>query len=200
MQFNDFKYPLDWSNDELDIYKSFYKEIWHEKEYDRFGVCIESNDVVLDLGASIGLFSQWAISKGASKVIALECNDKHYEYLIQNISDNIHPIKGLVSNSEWNLEKIYNEMNITSVDFAKIDIEGWEYDLLLNTPDYIFNTINKFAIELHVWGMFKNDVKEFVQIMQLLEKLSKNGYCYSIERIHTNTNLYMLYAKKINKI
>ena len=196
MQFKDFKYPADWDDNELNIYKSFYKEIWDEGEYDRFGVCVEPNDVVLDLGASIGLFSQWAISKGASKVYAFECDDSHYEFLTQNISDNIHATKGLISNSEWNLERIYKEMNITSVDFAKIDIEGWEYDLLLNTPDYMFNTINKFAIELHAWGMFRNDVKEFVQIMQLLEKLSKNGYRYWIERIHTNTNLYMLYAKK----
>jgi len=196
MEFRDFKYPANSNEDTINILKSFYQEIWHENEYNRFGVSVEPNDIVLDLGANIGLFSQWAISKGASKVYAFECDDAIYESLTHNVPDNVYATKGLVSTNEWSLERIYREMNITSADFAKIDIEGWEYDILLNTPDSVFNTINKFAIELHVWGMFRNDTKEFIQTMQILERFSKNGYRYWLERIHLNTNLYMLYAKK----
>ena len=60
-----FKYPISMEGD----VPNFYKEIYKENEYNRFGVRIEKNDVVIDCGANIGIFSQYALDMGASKVI-----------------------------------------------------------------------------------------------------------------------------------
>ena len=62
----------EWEDWMKNMFHSFYTEIWDDHEYDRFGIEIAEGDVVVDLGASIGLFSQYAVSKGASKVFAFD--------------------------------------------------------------------------------------------------------------------------------
>ena len=78
----------------------------------------------------------------------------------------------------------------------KVDIEGFEYDFLLNANDVYFNKVKKWAIELHVWGMYRNTADEYIKVMQLIEKFTLNGYKVYCEQIHKNMCLYMLYASK----
>jgi 16S rRNA G966 N2-methylase RsmD len=64
--------------------ESFYDEIFHDGEYDRYGARVEPNNIVVDFGAYVGMFSQFAVSKGAKQVYCVEANPIHYECLVEN--------------------------------------------------------------------------------------------------------------------
>ncbi len=117
---------------------------------------IEENDVVVDCGANIGLFSIYA-SGIAKQVISVEPTPSHFAILQQltNVFENIFPIncaiganmgktKFYFSNSNttmnsliqrdgeeievdcFDLKGIISEFNLDGIDFLKIDIEGSE--------------------------------------------------------------------------
>lgn len=199
MKFEDFKASPLWSSDS-DVFarQSIYKEIWIDNEYERFGVTINNGDIVVDCGANIGIFSQYAIHRGAKYVYSYECGDEEFNYLKLNTQNNdrIFPIKGYISDTEYSIKKIIDSNNLSHIDFIKIDIEGFEYDLICNEDESYLKRINKFAIELHNFGLFNNSNEHFIKIFQLIEKLSMCGFKISFQHIHKNTNLYMLYASK----
>jgi len=202
MKFEEFKMNPEWEDWMKNMFHSFYTEIWDDHEYDRFGIEISKGDVVVDLGASIGLFSQYAVSKGASKVFAFECMDERFELIKENISntDKITPMYGFISDNDngdnYNLERIFKDCNVEHIDFMKVDVDGYEYPFILNAPDELFKKVDKWAMEVHIWGMFDNRADEYIKMMQIIEKFSKNGYKVACEHVHKNTNLYMLYASK----
>lgn len=202
MKFEEFKMNPDWEDWMKGMFHNFYTEIWDDHEYDRFGIEIANGDVVVDLGASIGLFSQYAVSKGASKVFAFECMDERFELIKENISNTnkITPIYGFISDTSdgnnYNLERIFKDCNVDHIDFMKVDVDGYEYSFILNAPDDLFKKVDKWAMEVHIWGMFDNRADEYIKMMQIIEKFSKNGYKISCEHVHKHTNLYMLYASK----
>jgi hypothetical protein len=55
MELNKFKYP----ESDANVVEDFYREIWHENEYDRY-FKINIGDYVIDCGAFIGMFSLYA--------------------------------------------------------------------------------------------------------------------------------------------
>lgn len=54
--------------------------------YENKYVTIKKDDVVIDCGSNMGLFSNWAASKGAEKVISFEPGKTAYELCKKNIS------------------------------------------------------------------------------------------------------------------
>ena len=203
MKFEDFKLGKDWSSEDVSTFNNFYNEIWNENEYNRYGVCVSEGDVVVDLGASVGIFSQYANSMGASKIYSFECLEERYELIKENCknAENIKPILGLVGKdtggNNYNLERIFFDLQLDKIDFLKVDIEGFEYDFIFNASDFLLNKVSKWAIEFHIWGMYQNRNDEYINFLHIMERFSKNGFKLSVERIHTNTVLYMLYASKI---
>ena len=84
------------SNGELDSYNYMYKEMFnhfiHDDigcDYERYGCVINQGDVVLDIGANIGLFANRALSRGASKVICFEPITKTFQCLEKNVNENV---------------------------------------------------------------------------------------------------------------
>lgn len=55
-------------------------------DYERKGCYIREGDVVLDIGANIGIFAHRAEQRGASKVICFEPFGPSYDCLVKNIS------------------------------------------------------------------------------------------------------------------
>ena len=68
--------PFDYS-----AWWSFY-EIFIKKEYD----LVQKGDIVVDIGANIGLFSLFALSKGVNKILSIEPDKRNYAHLKQNLS------------------------------------------------------------------------------------------------------------------
>ena len=201
MKFEDFKLNPDWDSQIIKTYECFYNEIWEGNEYTRFGLDINEGDVVVDLGGSIGLFAHFAINRGANIVYSFEANPDVFNYLKLNVNQsNIIPINGFISNKSndnfYNLKKIFTTFNLDKVDFMKIDIEGHEFDFILDANVDYLNKVSKFAIEVHMWGMYENKAEQFIKLVKVMEKFSLNGFKINIEHVHKQYNIYMLYILK----
>ncbi|MFD6939098.1 amino acid adenylation domain-containing protein [Streptomyces goshikiensis] len=63
-----------------------YRQIFEQDEYSRFGVRLAENDVVLDVGANIGLFGLWAHEQAPGiRLVAVEPNPDTLPYLRVNL-------------------------------------------------------------------------------------------------------------------
>lgn len=150
---------------------------------------LTKNDIIIDLGAHIGLFSI-AVSDKVKKVISVEPDLENYEILNTNIDkNNIKNIKTL-NKAAWkddgtikfyksmitparhsayinnifndnnnqslettiytiSLETLFTENNIEFCKLLKMDIEGSEYEVLLNCPKHILKKIGILLIDYH---------------------------------------------------
>lgn len=64
------------------------EEIFYQNVYDPAGLPIETNDVVVDIGANIGVFTLYAASRTHGTVHAFEPFPRNVEYINQNIHAN----------------------------------------------------------------------------------------------------------------
>jgi hypothetical protein len=190
MLFKDYLIP----NDKEELLQCFYNEIVEDREYDRFGVKVEPGDVVVDCGANIGIFSHYALDKQqASRVYSFESDPYWFKYLHFNTFDNpnIHAHLGSVSPNEWNIQKIIETYNLPQIDFLKIDIEGGEFGLIVDTPNEVLSKVNKMAIEIHMGSSNNGE-----WLLKMLDKLSENGFDIKLEWVHRDYDVAMLYVKK----
>jgi len=218
MELNKFKYPL---GDEGNV-GNFYREIFFENEYNRHGVGVEPGDVVFDLGAYVGMFSHYALTKGAKHVYTIEADRIRYNCLVENTKDypqittyiahvSDRTTKGDTSNDDnpehYNVEKLMTENNLTTVDFVKMDIEGWEYPSLINMSDKTMSSIRKWAIEIHFDYVSANkqirwehgvdfDGHKVSKLLYIMDKFTRNGFKLAYEQIHNDYGIAMLYAVK----
>ena len=194
-----FKYPL---GKEMD---GFVNEIYNENEYDRFGIKVEKGDIVLDAGANVGIFTQYALDMGASQVLAYECFEPEFECYNKNITDNrTNCTMGFVGHNKYDLPKIFKQHNINKIDFAKIDIEGDEWELFLKMEVDDMKKIKKWAIEFHTqfFNKIKSDDERILYLwdfLKILEKFSVNGFNIKFEHLHKEWDIVHLYAIQENK-
>ena len=73
------EHPLNPGIDMITVFLVFAREDYGE---------VQSNSVVIDIGANIGVFSLYAAYNGARAVYAYEPNTEFYECLLRNISEN----------------------------------------------------------------------------------------------------------------
>lgn len=60
-------------------------EVFYERLYDKDYVKVEKDDVVLDIGANLGMFSVYAQNFHPSRVIAVEPGPEEYPCLVENL-------------------------------------------------------------------------------------------------------------------
>ena len=211
MELSKFTYPIE----QIGVVDDFYREIFFEGEYDRYGAKVEPGDVVIDFGAFVGMFSHFALTKGAKQVYAVEGEQLHYECLKANVAETnqIKPYWGWVSDRRddmvnpglYNVERIMDENNLSTVDYLKMDIEGHEYTSLINMSDETMRRVRKWAIEIHLeWSGDSNvwthgadfDGHRVSKLLYIMEKFTRNGFKLAYEHIHKEYNIVMLYAWK----
>ncbi len=184
--------------------KNFQKEIYNEREYDRFGIAVKPGDIVLDAGGNVGIFTQYAIDRGASKVVAYESDEPHFECYNKNVNNNkVNCTLGYVGYGEdkYDINKILEHHQISLIDFAKIDIEGSEFDLLLNIDNEDLKKVNKWAIEFHPHYYNKEThpqekADKLWDLLKILDKFSVNGFRVKYENIHKGWDVVHLFAEK----
>lgn len=157
----------------LDTISTLFYEFFIRKDYD-WWYQVQPNDIVVDVGASIGMFTCSALDKGAKKVYAIEPNLNLLKTTMYNATPHIAngkeviPINCAIS-SDKNLvtfihgnrdttpivvktfKDILKEYNIDRIDFLKIDCEGGEY-FILNEENlnFIKNNVKHIAVEVHL--------------------------------------------------
>jgi hypothetical protein len=149
------------------IYKEIYDWEFSDTRciYEMWNCKLKENDVVVDLGASIGFFTKKA-SEIASKVIAIDGSPENFSCLVENTKDekNVFCLNACITGDNspnpylWStkgnplhlsLEEVFRIYNLEKIDFLKCDIEGGEYDLFSSVPQPILDRIDRIAIETH---------------------------------------------------
>lgn len=133
---------------------------------------VKEGDVVLDLGASIGIFT-WKIMDRAAKVYAIEPLIDLIPFLKGNtVGYNVTTINAFLNSGESgevlhtdncinnfepklvrsiNFKEFLNENNIEKIDYIKTDCEGGEYDLISNENiGWIKNNVRNIVGEWHL--------------------------------------------------
>jgi FkbM family methyltransferase len=145
---------------------------------------VQSGDVVIDCGAHVGVFTDLALQRGASKVVAVEPDPGNIECLRRNFREEIaagrvvvYP-KGAwssetelslhlgVHNSGTNslvmdhgsthiqipvstLDRMAEELNLTRVDFIKMDIEGAEREALRGSSALLLREAPRLMLDTY---------------------------------------------------
>ena len=71
------------------VIKLIIWELLTESDYESGGVEIQAGDTVIDCGAHIGLFSRFAVQRGAGRVIAIEPDPENLVCLEENLAEEI---------------------------------------------------------------------------------------------------------------
>lgn len=142
---------------------------------------------VIDLGANCGVFTMLA-SQFSSLVISVESDNKIMPTLFKkNIINN--DIKNCIFinkyiNEEKNddrfitMSELIKLHNIQHIDFLKVDIEGWEKNII--TQDSLWlKLVQNISIELH--PIFGVDVKSIIDIL--------NNFGFTVMVCDTDLNM-----------
>ena len=211
--FNEFRFAEDifWT----------YGEVFINNIYSKYGVDVEPNDVVLDIGANHGFFSLYAVGKKASKVISVEPITECYSNLkkLSNTFPRIHPMNCAVYDKTGVIEFGLNE-NATPGSFvigvnyiptltnsSTVSVNSIHINDLLEKCGHIdFLKVDCEGSEEIIFDVINED--KLVQIPKIIieahthqikdkikYKLEKLGYSVSIEALNSS-DVYMMYCFK----
>jgi FkbM family methyltransferase len=200
-----------------------FHEIYNMKTYS-FGnyINIDEGDIVVDLGANIGIFNRWAYKQGASLIVSIEPDISCYNLLklnanpksivynaaISNVVGSIILYEGIKLGSSSIVDRKYTKngykvnsitldylfnLNIFSkIDFLKIDIEGAEILAFEGISDSNLNKIKKIVLEYH--NIFNN---YNISIRQnLINRLVNLGFNSHILFYEFDDSIQMIYFYK----
>lgn len=163
------------------------REIYGRRIYANVkGFEIHKDEVVMDLGANVGVFAVMAGALGA-RVVAVEAQSGLIPTLVDNLSRNgvrnwsiewalVGAGTGAFSReqvrrnaSHWKdtpptitLDQLIEKHQLERIDLIKIDIEGSEFDLLRGSPTWL-NRITRMVMEVH---QEYGDAKELVELLR----------------------------------
>jgi hypothetical protein len=180
-----------------------YKEIFEYQVYNNIPeMLIKNNDVVIDVGAHIGIFSRYAAIRGSSRVIAMEMEPKHFSCLKLNVRSEDDIFNCVLFNKLFTKFKLENDLLIVGftldyfyegslfekIDFLKIDISGKELILLNSISQNVFDVIKKISIKMY---NLSNEDKYIV-----IKSMKNKGFSNSFNIITSNKNIQFLYFWK----
>jgi len=159
---------FDWGYTSESYKTQMMGEIFSNKEtrmYERI-FRVEENDIVVDIGATIGDFTFSILERNPKHCYVVEPLSIFFETLQKNLYG--HPVsfvKAAIS-SEKNLEIVWDgrsencktltfdefiqENQIKKIDFLKVDCEGGEYDVFSQKNIEYLKSIPKIIVEVHL--------------------------------------------------
>lgn len=203
------KIEFDWGTSN-DWYKNqIGNEIFDLKIYERFFE-VEKNDIVVDLGASVGIFAFSILERNPKHIFCLEPSQEQFITLIKNtisgyvtcINKGISDVDGKkILNNVYGYENkslesytirfdtLINRYGIHRIDFLKTDCEGGEYHVLNNENIWwIKNNVKKIVGEWHLENDFQK--KQFREFRDIYLKLFTKFEIYSVDGIDIKWDIW----------
>jgi FkbM family methyltransferase len=158
---------------------AIYHEIFNLQDYYiNRKKTINSGDIVVDLGANIGIFNRWAYDQGASKVISFEPDKRYFKLLSVNADNRSILFNAAVTNNvgetslyesehlggstllnpflhnkykvrTYTLNYLFESGIIDYINFLKIDVEGSEHLVFQGVSDENLIKIKNISLEYH---------------------------------------------------
>lgn len=192
---------FDWGNSN-DWYKECIgKEVFQDKIYERF-FSVEDGDLVVDVGASVGIFTYSILEKNPSHVFCFEPSPEQFPTLNKNtlggfvtcINKGLSDVDGLKTLKDvygynnqplevftMKFETFISKYKIDKIDFLKTDCEGGEYDIFnIKNLIWIKNSVKKIVGEWHLESpqqkqQFREFRDVFLRIFDKYEIYSVDG-------------------------
>lgn len=201
---------FDWGNSS-EWYKSIVgDEIFHRRIYEKF-FTVEENDIVLDVGASMGVFTYSILEKNPKHVFCIEPSSNQFVTLNKNtlrgnvtcinkaisseigVSNNIEAYNdNALQHYTITFDKFIENYNIQKIDFLKTDCEGGEYDIFnLKNLLWVKQNVKKIAGEFHVGVQYGVDYTEQFKIFRdVYLRVFDNFHVTSIDGVDIKWELW----------
>ena len=215
-----------WCDQDLELYS--YHEIFFDNVYSRYGVSLEENDIVVDIGSNQGAFLKYALNHNVSTIISCEPNpycvdtikkyygqhanihfnqyaiaDKNGKTLLQLGSDSDKTGGGKIVEAQANAPEYY-------ADGKTVEVETITFKDFLhkNAIAYIdFLKVDCEGSEVFIFreentGFFRTHVHKIALEFHNEKKDDIIKFLrdagYEVHVDNGNNNLGMLYAKNLN--
>ena len=207
----DFKWGemSDWANE-------ITGEMDRDSHYQKYRK-VSSDDIVLDIGANVGAFSESLNATVIPKQIyCIEPYGPHFECLKENMSryHNTHlskvalsesrdvlvdpcttphgeeiRITSLERNSGITFKQYLDIMNIDRINFMKMDVEGYEYDII-NPENYefVYSKVDYIAAEYHLFTTKQK--AEFAKFREGVLRKTGNFRIEAVNGVDVTWSLY----------
>lgn len=181
------------------------QEIFENNTYERFFE-VEENDIVVDLGASLGPFTFKILSKNPKFCYVVEPLSYQIKVLKENVGyHNVKIIQGAITDKKkieisWDgiteivptftFKEFLNENNISKIDFLKCDCEGGEYDVFQPINIEFLKTIPKIVVEFHLRDDENFNKCKFRWFRDNIISQFKNYEVYSVDGVNIKWDLF----------
>jgi FkbM family methyltransferase len=190
---------FDWGSSSSWYQNTIIEEFQERNIYLKF-FDVEKEDIVVDLGASIGPFPFLIKHKNPAHIYCFEPSPEQLSTLENNLKETNYTIipKGISDNDNFDTFEVYGHVNkeatieaikfttfikdynISKIDFLKTDCEGGEYHVF-NRENiwWIKNNIKKIAGEWHLET--PKQKQQFREFRDIYLKLFPNHEIFSID-------------------
>jgi FkbM family methyltransferase len=196
---------FDWGNTSKSFKEQNIKEIFEGNDYEKFFE-VKENDVVVDLGASVGPFTYSILNKKPKHCYVVEPLSSHIKTLQNNLKEpNITIIQAAITDKKrieisWDdmienvptlsFKELRETYKINHIDFLKVDCEGGEYDVFSKENIDFLKTVPKIVTEFHLW---KDESLNNCRFKYFRDNILQNFLqfeVYSIDGINIKWDLY----------
>lgn len=162
---------MDTSNLCMASVSQMYDEFFVRKDYD-WWYKVQPDDVVVDIGACVGMFTAHALDLGAKRVYAVEPNKDLMKCVIENTQEavtswpqRVIPVEYAIGSDPshtnfvfytddfktMSFKQFINRYDIYHIDYLKLDCEGGEYDVLSEENlEWVRNNVKHISVECHL--------------------------------------------------
>lgn len=198
---------FDWGESSEWFINQIGSEVFENRIYEKF-FTVEENDIVLDLGASIGPFTYSILNKNPKHVFCVEPSINQIITLEKNVMN--YPVtiinKGISNKDGVSYFDLYGneptneatsttfnslimEYKIDRIDFLKTDCEGGEYNVFnIENINWIIRNVKKVVGE---WHLNTKETKDSFRIFRdVYLNIFKNYEIYSVDGVDIKWDLW----------